>query len=80
MTRLLDKEENTRLGSMSGASEAKQHKWFAKVNWGLLRHTEPPVRICCLPLGFPTAACSARPSIARGLRSGVPEYSFSAMR
>ncbi|ETW84319.1 hypothetical protein HETIRDRAFT_313476 [Heterobasidion irregulare TC 32-1] len=43
MTRLLDKEENTRLGSMSGASEAKQHKWFAKINWGLLRHTEPPI-------------------------------------
>jgi hypothetical protein len=21
----------------------KQHKWFSKINWGLLRNTEPPV-------------------------------------
>ncbi|KAI0269231.1 Pkinase-domain-containing protein [Gloeopeniophorella convolvens] len=41
--RLLDKEENTRLGSKTGASEVKQHKWFAKINWGLLRNTEPPI-------------------------------------
>lgn len=43
MTRLLDKSEKTRLGSKSGASEVKQHKWFAKINWGLLRNTRPPV-------------------------------------
>ena len=43
MTRLLDKNEKTRLGSRSGASEVKQHKWFAKINWGLLRNTRPPV-------------------------------------
>ncbi|KAI0317001.1 kinase-like domain-containing protein [Amylostereum chailletii] len=43
MTRLLDKEEQTRLGSKTGASEVKQHKWFAKINWGLLRNTEPPI-------------------------------------
>ncbi|THH10249.1 hypothetical protein EW146_g8436 [Bondarzewia mesenterica] len=49
MLRLLDKEEDTRLGSKSGASETKQHKWFAKINWGLLRHTEPPVRVWILP-------------------------------
>ncbi|KAG1715922.1 hypothetical protein ID866_1211 [Astraeus odoratus] len=41
--RLLDKEERTRLGSRSGASEVKQHKWFAKINWGLLRNTRPPI-------------------------------------
>lgn len=41
--RLLDKRESTRLGSRSGASEVKQHKWFAKINWGLLRNTQPPV-------------------------------------
>jgi len=41
--RLLDKNEKTRLGSKSGASEVKQHKWFCKLNWGLLRHTTPPV-------------------------------------
>ncbi len=31
------------MGSRSGASEVKQHKWFAKINWGLLRNTRPPV-------------------------------------
>ncbi|KAL6299122.1 kinase-like domain-containing protein [Sparassis latifolia] len=41
--RLLDKRENSRLGSKSGASEVKRHKWFAKVNWGLLRNTKPPI-------------------------------------
>ena len=40
---MLDKREWTRLGSKSGASEVKQHKWFAKINWGLLRNTQPPV-------------------------------------
>ena len=39
----LDKNEKTRLGSRSGASEVKQHKWFSKINWGLLRNTRPPV-------------------------------------
>ncbi|KAJ7228823.1 AGC/RSK protein kinase [Mycena pura] len=43
MTRLLDKQEKMRLGSKSGASEVKQHKWFAKINWGLLRNTRPPI-------------------------------------
>ncbi|ESK97583.1 serine threonine protein kinase (nrc-2) [Moniliophthora roreri MCA 2997] len=43
ITRLLDKNEKTRLGSKSGASEVKQHKWFAKTNWGLLRHGKPPI-------------------------------------
>ena len=44
VNRLLDKNERTRLGTKSGASEVKQHRWFAKVNWGLLRNTRPPVR------------------------------------
>jgi len=43
ISRLLDKEENARLGSKTGASEVKQHKWFSKINWGLLRNTEPPI-------------------------------------
>ncbi|KAJ3485356.1 hypothetical protein NLI96_g5022 [Meripilus lineatus] len=45
VSRLLDKRETTRLGSKSGASEVKQHKWFAKISWGLLRHTQPPVSV-----------------------------------
>ncbi|KAG8218369.1 Pkinase-domain-containing protein [Butyriboletus roseoflavus] len=43
VVRLLDKEERARIGSRSGASEVKQHKWFSKINWGLLRHTRPPI-------------------------------------
>lgn len=45
IVRLLDKNELTRLGSKSGASEVKQHKWFSKINWGLLRNTQPPVSL-----------------------------------
>ncbi|KAL5488147.1 NRC2 [Sanghuangporus weigelae] len=41
--RLLDKSEARRLGSGSGASQVKQHKWFAKMNWGLLRNMTPPI-------------------------------------
>ncbi|ADV19346.1 serine/threonine-protein kinase nrc-2, putative [Cryptococcus gattii WM276] len=41
--KLLIKDENKRLGSASGASEVKQHKWFASVNWGLLRNMTPPI-------------------------------------
>lgn len=48
--RLLDKDERTRLGSRSGASEVKQHKWFGKINWGLLRNTRPPVRV--IPIDY----------------------------
>ncbi|CAE6504103.1 unnamed protein product [Rhizoctonia solani] len=44
VVRLLDKNEHTRLGSHSGASEVKQHKWFAKLNWGLLRNQRPPIQ------------------------------------
>ncbi|KAI0049567.1 Pkinase-domain-containing protein [Auriscalpium vulgare] len=43
VVRLLDKNEDSRLGSKTGASEVKQHKWFGKINWGLLRNTEPPI-------------------------------------
>jgi hypothetical protein len=41
--KLLIKDEHKRLGSNSGASEVKAHKWFTSVNWGLLRHMTPPV-------------------------------------
>lgn len=43
VNRLLDKSEARRLGSGSGASQVKQHKWFVKMNWGLLRNMTPPV-------------------------------------
>ncbi|WRT67439.1 uncharacterized protein IL334_004410 [Kwoniella shivajii] len=39
----LIKDENKRLGSNSGASEIKSHKWFGSVNWGLLRNMTPPI-------------------------------------
>ena len=59
MMRLLDKNEWTRLGSKSGASEVKQHRWFSKINWGLLRNTQPPVRVFVFDIL--TLTCSARP-------------------
>ncbi|KAH8113368.1 Pkinase-domain-containing protein [Phellopilus nigrolimitatus] len=43
MNRLLDKSESRRMGSQSGASQVKQHKWFTKINWGLLRNMTPPI-------------------------------------
>ncbi len=45
INRLLEKSETRRLGSQSGASQVKQHKWFAKTNWGLFRNSTPPVRV-----------------------------------
>ena len=60
IVKLLDKNELTRLGSKSGASEVKQHKWFSKINWGLLRNTQPPVsfvsRSILSPYTLPTRA------------------------
>ena len=53
IVKLLDKNELTRLGSKSGASEVKQHKWFSKINWGLLRNTQPPVSFVSRSI-FPT--------------------------
>ncbi|CEH16361.1 serine threonine-protein kinase nrc-2 [Ceraceosorus bombacis] len=41
--KLLIKDEMRRLGSQSGASEVKTHKWFSPLSWGLLRHTTPPI-------------------------------------
>ncbi|KAH7100556.1 Pkinase-domain-containing protein [Auriculariales sp. MPI-PUGE-AT-0066] len=34
ITQLLVKDDELRLGSKTGASEVKQHKWFGKINWG----------------------------------------------
>lgn len=41
--KLLIKDELKRMGSNSGASEVKQHKWFAPISWGLLRNLTPPI-------------------------------------
>lgn len=41
--KLLIKDEMKRMGSNSGASEVKQHKWFAPISWGLLRNLTPPI-------------------------------------
>lgn len=58
--KLLIKDEHKRLGSASGASEVKLHKWFASINWGLLRHQTPPVscvngNVCRAALRVPFA-------------------------
>ncbi|KNZ56271.1 AGC protein kinase [Puccinia sorghi] len=41
--KLLIKDELVRLGSQTGASEVKHHKWFASISWGLLRNCKPPI-------------------------------------
>ena len=41
--KLLIKDEKKRLGSQFGASEVKQHRWFAPISGGLLRHQRPPI-------------------------------------
>ena len=41
--KLLIKDELKRMGSNSGASEVKQHKWFSNISWGLLRNSTPPI-------------------------------------
>ncbi|SPO39227.1 probable ser/thr protein kinase [Pseudozyma flocculosa] len=41
--KLLIKDELKRMGSQSGASEVKTHKWFSNISWGLLRNSTPPI-------------------------------------
>ena len=57
---LLCKNEHKRLGSQSGASEVKNHKWFAPIVWGLLRHSKPPIvpaaSVRSLTLTIPSSA------------------------
>jgi protein-serine/threonine kinase len=67
ISRLLDKEENTRLGSKTGASEVKQHKWFSKINWGLLRNTVPPVSCAAWVARSKTVACVLLVAVAVAL-------------
>jgi len=43
LKRLLMRDAGKRLGSTNGAMEIKNHKWFAPINWGLIRDTEPPI-------------------------------------
>lgn len=54
--KLLVKDERKRLGSQLGASEVKQHRWFANISWGLLRHQVPPI----VPAPVDTAALLAQ--------------------
>ncbi|KAH9450180.1 hypothetical protein Pst134EA_026889 [Puccinia striiformis f. sp. tritici] len=41
--KLLIKDELNGLGSITGASEVKYHKWFATISWGILRNCKPPI-------------------------------------
>ncbi|CAO3598323.1 unnamed protein product [Absidia cylindrospora] len=43
MRKLLDKNENKRLGARAGASQVKQHAFFKPINFALLRHMRPPI-------------------------------------
>ncbi|XP_057949941.1 protein kinase PINOID [Malania oleifera] len=42
LTRLLDKDPNTRLGSKRGAAEVKTHPFFVGLNFALVRSLAPP--------------------------------------
>ena len=39
---LLEKDPESRLGSVRGAAEIKQHPFFQGINWALIRSTAPP--------------------------------------
>lgn len=41
--KLLNKDENKRLGSRAGAADVKAHPFFGPINWALLRHQAPPI-------------------------------------
>ncbi|TPX35886.1 hypothetical protein SmJEL517_g01805 [Synchytrium microbalum] len=41
--KLLNKNEDRRLGSRAGASDVKSHPVFKGLNWALLRHAPPPL-------------------------------------
>lgn len=41
--KLLTKNESKRLGSRMGAADIKRHPFFKKMQWSLLRNTEPPL-------------------------------------
>lgn len=60
--KLLIKDENKRLGSQLGASEVKQHRWFANVSWGLLRNQKPPIAPDAPQLELLLAEASANPT------------------
>ncbi|XP_038706438.1 serine/threonine-protein kinase D6PKL1-like isoform X1 [Tripterygium wilfordii] len=54
---LLIKEPESRLGSVKGATEIKQHPFFEGINWALIRCTIPPElpKFCDAATGVPTA-------------------------
>eukprot|EP00183_Erythrolobus_madagascarensis_P005336 CAMPEP_0185856568 /NCGR_PEP_ID=MMETSP1354-20130828/29065_1 /TAXON_ID=708628 /ORGANISM="Erythrolobus madagascarensis, Strain CCMP3276" /LENGTH=594 /DNA_ID=CAMNT_0028558829 /DNA_START=164 /DNA_END=1948 /DNA_ORIENTATION=+ len=44
MRRLLTRAAPKRLGAERGASDVKQHKWFASLNFNLIRNLDPPIK------------------------------------
>lgn len=77
--KLLIKDEHKRLGSNSGASEVKAHKWFTSVNWGLLRHMTPPV--CSLYIGsVHIQKAKTDIQIIPAESNGIDAINFRAMR
>jgi serine/threonine protein kinase len=43
ITKLLNPDQNQRLGSKQGASEIKAHPWFADIDWKNLPYLKPPI-------------------------------------
>lgn len=78
--KLLIKDEHKRLGSASGASEVKLHKWFTPINWGLLRHQIPPVSTVIEPLRSMRSHLVRILQISPQASNGVDTVNFRTMR
>jgi len=74
--KLLCKNEHKRLGSQTGASEVKHHKWFATLNWGLLRNSKPPIT----PAASVSFLHCLRHSAHLCTQNGIDTINFRAIR
>ncbi|ORZ03386.1 kinase-like domain-containing protein [Syncephalastrum racemosum] len=67
--RLLDKQEDSRLGSVAGASDVKAHPFFRPIKFALLRHMTPPIQPAHTPIAPPR---TIRESVSLDLENDVP--------
>jgi protein-serine/threonine kinase len=78
---LLQKDEVVRLGCRTGASEVKNHEWFRKIKWSLLRNMKPPVRPI-FPFSFRrgTKLTILIPQIIPAPSNGIDMVNFRKMK
>ncbi|KAK4704420.1 protein-serine/threonine kinase, partial [Phenoliferia sp. Uapishka_3] len=77
--KLLWKDEHKRLGSQSGASEVKQHRWFASINWG---QSYSRLLYACFThsLVFKGLLRHSKPPIIPAVSTGLDTINFRAIR